>query len=86
MQIQVTINHIWTGDLAIELTSPLGMKSILFTTRNGFGANVNLSAMVLLSNAFYGEAPHGTWTLKVVDTITLYTGTLEAWDIRIWGH
>ena len=86
VQIRVTINHTFTGDLAIELTSPLGMKSILFTTRNGFGGNVNLSAMVLLSNAFYGEDPDGTWTIKVIDTLNLDTGTLEAWDIQIWGH
>ncbi len=45
--------------------------------------------MLLLTNAFYGEDPQvntGTWTVKVVDTVSGDTGTLEQWEIRIWGH
>jgi len=40
---------------------------VLKNIRDGFDASANLSGMVLLSNAFYGENPVGTWTVKIVD-------------------
>jgi len=42
--------------------------------------------MVLLSNAFYGENPTGTWTIKVVDGEVIDMGTLDNWAIRVYGH
>ena len=86
VQISVSLTHTWTGDIAIELTSPQGTQSILFTTGNGFGSSDNLNGMILLSNAFYGEAPNGNWTIKIVDGFSGLTGTLTEWQIKIFGH
>ncbi len=58
----------------------------MLTTRNGFGSSDDLTGMVLLSNAFYGEGADGTWTIKVVDTLEFDTGTLQSWALRIRGH
>jgi subtilisin-like proprotein convertase family protein/subtilisin family serine protease len=85
VQIQVSATHTYTGDLAIELTSPSGTRSVLKTGNDGFDG-VNLNGMVLLSNAFYGESAAGNWTLKIVDAAAIDTGSLTQWSIRIFGH
>ncbi len=75
-----------TGDIAIELTSPSGTKSIHKNIRDGFNG-FYLSGMVLASNAFYGETSTGTWTVKVVDG---WSGsgnqTVTNVQIRVYGH
>jgi subtilisin-like proprotein convertase family protein len=87
VQIKVNITHTDAGDLGIELLSPQGTRSVLKTVRDGFEGSANLTDMVLLSNAFYGESPTGgPWTIKVVDGEALHTGTLNNWAIRIYGH
>ena len=87
VQIKVNIPHTATGDLAIELTSPAGTKSILMNAFTSFGTlNANLTNMVLLSNAFYGESKAGNWTIKVIDAHTNGTGSLTDWSIRFFGH
>jgi len=86
VQIRVSLTHTFTGDLAIELTSPSGTRSVLKNGRDQFGQSMDLSNMVLASNAFYGENPLGPWTIKIVDTASQDTGTLTNWAIRVYGH
>jgi hypothetical protein len=86
VQIRVSITHTFTGDLGIELISPAGTRSVLKNIADQFAGDQNLSNMVLLSNAFYGENPAGTWTMKVVDGLVGDTGTLTNWAIRVYGH
>jgi subtilisin family serine protease len=50
----------------IELKSPAGTKSILLHAANGF-TNTAIANSRFESNAFYGEAPNGTWTLTFFD-------------------
>jgi len=86
VQVKINLSHSYTGELAIELTSPSGTKSMLFNPRNVFASDNNLTNFILLSNAFYGESNSGNWTLKVVDTLVNDTGTLTNWSIRVFGH
>jgi len=86
VQVKINLSHSYTGQLAIELTSPSGTKTMLFNPKNVFGNTNGLTNFILLSNAFYGETSGGNWTLKVVDTHTGATGTLTNWSIRIFGH
>jgi subtilisin-like proprotein convertase family protein len=86
VQIKVSATHPYSGDLAIELTSPSGRRSVLKTGRDGFSSSANLTGMVLLSNAFYGEAAAGSWTIKLVDVAAIDAGTFTGWSIRIYGH
>src|SRR6266853_226846 len=86
VQIRVNITHTFTGDLGIELTSPLGTRSVLKNIADQFAGDHDLTNMVLLSNAFYGENPTGTWTMKVVDGLGGDTGNLTSWAIRVYGH
>jgi len=88
VQIRVNVTHPFVGELGIELTSPAGMRSVLKNITDGYFSAVNLSNQIFLSNAFYGENPTGTWTIKVVDGFGLNTstGTLTGWAIRVYGH
>ena len=86
VQIRVNITHTFTGDLGIELISPMGTRSVLKNIADQFAGDQDLTNMVLLSNAFYGENPTGTWTIKVVDGLAMDTGTLTNWAIRVYGH
>ena len=65
-------------DLAIEVTSPAGTKSVLLSSKQAliypalaedFSENPGyiLHNSVFLTNAFYGENAKGTWTIKVLD-------------------
>lgn len=66
-------------DLAIEVTSPAGTKSVLLSSKQaivepafdfavGYYQGYILKNSVFLSNAFYGEDAKGTWTIRLVDT------------------
>jgi subtilisin family serine protease len=86
VQIQVSTDHTYLGDLGVELLSPSGTRSVLLNAANGFGSNAGTATFQLASNAFYGEIATGTWTLKVVDALAGDIGNLIAWNIRIYGH
>lgn len=70
VQVKLNIDHQRIRDLAIELTSPAGTRSVLMSARTGFLAENNggHTDSVMLSNHFYGENSQGDWTLKVIDT------------------
>jgi subtilisin family serine protease len=67
------------NDLAIEVTSPAGTRSVLLSSKqalfypaysftNGWSIGYVLKDAVMLSNAFYGESTKGTWTIRLLDT------------------
>ncbi len=85
VQVKITLDHSYTGDLGVELTSPSGMKSILMNINSNI-LETNLTDALLLSNAFYGESSKGTWTLKVIDGAPADTGTLKGWKLNFFGH
>jgi subtilisin-like proprotein convertase family protein len=86
VQIRVNVMHTFDGDLGIELVSPSGTRSVLKNPFDGYAAADNLANQVFLSNAFYGENPVGSWTIKIVDGIGGDTGTLTGWAIRVYGN
>lgn len=65
-------------DLAVEVTSPAGTKSILLSSRQaiiepafdaqGYQQGYIMKNTILLSNAFYGENAKGSWTVRLLDT------------------
>ena len=79
VQIELTADHLRLPDLAVELISPAGTKSVIMTPYNGMVYQGVMNATdpddlvtgynktPMLSNAFYGESTKGEWTLKVID-------------------
>ena len=85
VQIQLTVTHVDISELAVELTSPSGTKSILINGRNSLTGISGFTGETFLSNAFYQESTLGDWTLRVVDTKTGNTGTLNSFKINFFG-
>lgn len=64
------------SDIAIEVTSPAGTRSVVIASRNGLvipAQGAPNSGYIyfnkeLKTNAFYGESAAGEWTVKVLDT------------------
>lgn len=85
VQIKITTDHTYVGDLGVELVSPSGTSSRLLLANSNIDV-AGLSDFTLISNAFYGESSAGSWTIKIVDGATSDTGKLTNWKIRINGH
>tara|TARA_Y100000590_G_scaffold470711_1_gene668285 strand:+ start:136766 stop:138496 length:1731 start_codon:yes stop_codon:yes gene_type:complete len=85
VQIKISIEHTYIGDLGVELTSPSGTKSILMNINSGIVGTAIVDE-VLLSNAFYGESSNGQWSLKIIDGYAQDLGKLTNWKINIIGH
>lgn len=77
VRLTLNITHPYRGDIEAVLTSPSGTTSRL-CIRNGSEAGTNLN-WTFTSNAFWGEIPAGIWTLKVMDTFAVDTGTLNSY-------
>ncbi|MFT6071104.1 MAG: subtilisin-like proprotein convertase family protein [Bacteriovoracaceae bacterium] len=85
VQIKISIEHSFIGDLGVELTSPSGTKSILMNINSSVSGSAIVDE-VLLSNAFYGEPSFGQWSLKIVDGYAQDVGKLTNWKLNIIGH
>jgi len=83
----------YTGDIAIELTSPKGTKHIILSPYSiqsaGKYKEISLVKKIkdlkLISNAFYQEKSSGKWSLKIVNVNKEHTITLENWKITFCG-
>lgn len=85
VQIRVAITHADISELALELTSPSGTKSIIVNARNSLTGLSDYVEETFLSNAFYQENSVGNWTLKVVDGKAGTTGTVTAFKLNFVG-
>lgn len=69
VQVLVNADHKRANDLAVELISPSGTRSVLLSPRTALiNENKGLNQQRLLSNHFYGESAKGVWRLRVMDT------------------
>ncbi|QLY24340.1 S8 family serine peptidase [Bdellovibrio sp. KM01] len=86
VRVKVSITHNDISQLALELTSPSGMRSILVNMHNSLTNVHDYADDVFLTNAFYQERSEGIWTLKVIDGRTdAVSGTLTSWSIDFTG-
>ena len=75
VEVHLNISHPWRGDLEALLTSPAGTVSRLMY--GNLADSFNNINWTFLSNAFWGEAPQGTWTLTVRD---VFGGDIGTWN------
>ncbi len=85
VQIKISTNHTYVGDLGVELVAPSGKRSRLLLVNSNIKQS-GLSNFTLLTNAFYGEKSLGSWQINVIDGAPVDTGNLTAWAIKINGH
>ncbi|MXZ13014.1 MAG: S8 family serine peptidase [Candidatus Dadabacteria bacterium] len=83
--LDITVNHGYGSDLGVKLTSPSGTESIVNAPFNVILDEFpGMRDWQLMSNAFYGEKPNGTWTIQVADLAADHTGSLESWRLRFY--
>lgn len=70
VQLKLSIDHARMRDLAIELISPSGTRSVLLSPRTGLinAADTPVQNALLLSQHFYGESAAGQWKIRLIDT------------------
>lgn len=85
VQLRLTVTHADISQVAVELTSPSGMKSYLVNMNNSLTNIANYTDNVFLSNAFYQENSAGNWTIKLIDAKAGTTGNLVKWSLRFTG-
>ncbi|MCY4478096.1 MAG: S8 family serine peptidase [Gammaproteobacteria bacterium] len=83
--VELDIEHSYGSDLGVTVTSPGGTSSVVNAPFNALLDDFpGMSDWQLLSNAFYGEAPNGEWTIRVVDLAAGDTGILQSWRLRLY--
>lgn len=75
--------HTARGDLRVTLTAPSGTQSVLAEPRDDSGNNYPSWTFMTVRN--WGEASQGRWTLHITDERSGQTGTLNAWQLRLYG-
>jgi subtilisin-like proprotein convertase family protein len=90
IEVELDLRHSWIGDVSVSLVAPSGTQSALIvrpgvTASSTYGSSAADIRFTLSSNAFWGEASGGTWTLRVADLVANYTGTLQGWTLRAIG-
>ena len=98
VEITISLESGYFGDLLIELTSPTGTKSTLAEhhlcfKRQGanhvFDGECSLLAMTPTtfgSARHLGEGPNGTWTLKIADLDATAVSSITGWSLNFYGH
>jgi subtilisin-like proprotein convertase family protein len=59
---------------------------VIKNIEDGYLPNQSMTNQIFLTNAFYGENPTGTWSIKVVDAVAGNSGILTGWAVRAYGH
>ncbi|KAK9463494.1 peptidase S8/S53 domain-containing protein [Lipomyces oligophaga] len=87
VQVTVDIRHQRRGDISVLLESPTGVVSILATQRMFDVSRDGMINWTFMTVAHWGETGVGSWKLTVKDEANpTFTGSLESWNMRIWGE
>lgn len=81
--VEVDITHIVRRNLQITLTAPSGMKSTLIGQAPKIGAHY--ADWTFTTVRHWGESMQGTWTLRVADLASGFTGTLHSARLTFYG-
>ena len=94
VQVRMGVEGVNLSDIAVELTSPSGTRSVLLAPYTALDAPGVKGETVFASNAFMSERMDGDWTLRVIDTgfpnkldpnDQAAQPLLTGWSIRVMG-
>jgi subtilisin family serine protease len=86
IQVSVSIDHSYLGDIEVSLVSPSGLVVLL--QGRILGRRTQLQTVYTLQTTptlrkYLGQAAQGRWQLRVVDAIAADTGTLNFWKLTL---
>lgn len=79
------LDHAYSGNLEITLTSPAGTVSRL-AELHACSTCTPYNGWVFGSARHLGEAVNGAWTLTVKDLATANVGTFQSWRLKFYGR
>lgn len=83
--VSISAEHQRPSDLSISIEAPSGTRSVVNPPFNAvLASETGFHDWELLSNAFYGEDPSGTWTINVVDLAENNTGSWTSAKLKIY--
>uniref|UniRef100_G3P326 Neuroendocrine convertase 2 n=1 Tax=Gasterosteus aculeatus aculeatus TaxID=481459 RepID=G3P326_GASAC len=87
VQAVVTVNASRRGDLNVNMTSPMGTKSILLSRRpRDDDSKVGFDKWPFMTSHTWGEDPRGTWVLEVgFQGEEPQRGALKEWTLMLHG-
>uniref|UniRef100_A0A8C5MCN3 Neuroendocrine convertase 2 n=1 Tax=Leptobrachium leishanense TaxID=445787 RepID=A0A8C5MCN3_9ANUR len=87
VQAVITVNSTRRGDLNINMTSPMGTKSILLSRRpRDNDSKVGFDKWPFMTTHTWGEDPRGTWVLEVGFAGSMpEKGVLKEWTLMLHG-
>ncbi len=91
VNVFVDIKHTYIGDLDVTLISPVGTTVLLHNNSGGSSDNIftwydtETQPAEPLSK-LNGENSQGTWKLRVEDSATGDTGTIDGWKLEVCGN
>ncbi|KAF3842016.1 hypothetical protein F7725_023967, partial [Dissostichus mawsoni] len=87
VQAVVTVNASRRGDLTINMTSPMGTKSLLLSRRpRDDDAKVGFDKWPFMTSHTWGEDPRGTWVMEVgFQGDEPQRGALKEWTLMLHG-
>ncbi|KAL4641401.1 neuroendocrine convertase 2 [Arapaima gigas] len=87
VQAVITVNASRRGDLNINMTSPMGTKSILLSRRpRDDDAKVGFDKWPFMTTHTWGEDPRGSWLLEVgFQSEAPQKGVLKEWTLMLHG-
>ncbi|HKT99550.1 MAG TPA: S8 family serine peptidase [Paraburkholderia sp.] len=90
VQLTMQLSQVSMHDMAVELISPAGTRSVLFNAFNGVKEGVgNVGKLTLASNAFNGESAQGVWQLRLIDVAKRESpepGMFQGVKFNVMGH
>jgi subtilisin-like proprotein convertase family protein len=86
IQVQVSIDHEFLGDISLTLVAPGGATVLLQGRTLGrqreLRSTYSLQTTPVLTRLI-GQPAQGTWRLRAVDGATGATGTLRSWGLTL---
>ena len=86
VDVTVDLLHPSFRDLKVELVSPSNAVSALSASYDGDDKYALEGRFRLGTAKHLGENAAGTWTLRFIDEVTGNSGTLNSWNLKIYGH
>ena len=77
LRVNVDVTHTYRGDLTVELIR--GENTVTLVANEGGGADDIVESFNVAD--FNGQDSAGAWTLRVVDSANIDTGTINSWRL-----
>lgn len=86
VEVVFSASHQRRGQMEVTLVSPSGTEIRLLRRRTADASGAGFNNWKFGANAFRGEDPNGTWTLRVRDAQSdAFSGTWQNWQLTVHG-